>query len=64
MGIGVIKNRSMFSSFCFIFWWDLVRLGETMCLCPIVSGNICYVKTCFKTHDKTKEKTKKNGYIY
>ena len=40
----------MFALFWFIF-------GETsMCLCHIVSGNIRYVKKCFKNHDKTNRK--------
>ena len=34
-----------------------------MCLCPIVSGNISYVKNTLKTHHKTIWKTKENGFI-
>ena len=30
-----------------------------MCLCHIVSGNICYVKSALKTHDKTTWKRKR-----
>ena len=57
MDIGILKNWSMFASFCFIFF------ETSMCLCRIVSGNVVYMKKCFKTHNKNKEKTKCNGFI-
>ena len=57
MNIGVIKSWAMFASFCFIFWWDLY-------LCYIVSGNIGYVKSALKTHDKSNGKTNENGFVY
>ena len=57
MNIGLIKSWAMFASFCFIFWWDLY-------LCHIVSGNIGYVKSALKTHDKTNGKTNENGFVY
>ena len=39
--------------------------GETsMYLYHIVSGNIGYVKSALKTHDKNNGKTNENGFIY
>ena len=35
-----------------------------MSLCRIASANTRYVKNALKTHDKTKEKAKENGFIY
>ena len=34
-----------------------------MYLCHILSGNIRYVKKCFKTHDKTNGKTRELFYL-
>ena len=58
MDIGVIKNWPCLHHSALYF-------GEiSMCLCHTVSGNIRYVKKCFKTQDKTKGKTIENGFVY
>ena len=44
---------------------SVLYFAETsICLYPIISGNIRYVNNAFKTRDKIKGKTKGSGFIY